>query len=101
MRVPQVCGGGIGSPMTDSPQAAVAERGTLEADRLAEITDSALAYLSLEDLLGELLDRIRTILHADTAAILLLDRDRSVLVARAAKGIEEEVRQGVCIPVGG
>jgi GAF domain-containing protein/anti-sigma regulatory factor (Ser/Thr protein kinase) len=67
---------------------------------LAEITDAALAYLSLEDLLGELLGRVRTIIGADTAAILLLDRDRGVLVARAARGIEEEVRQGVSIPVG-
>ena len=65
------------------------------------ITDSALAYLSLEDLLVELLDRIREILGADTAAILLLDPDRRVLVARAARGIEEEVRQGVTIPLGG
>ena len=65
------------------------------------ITDSALAYLSLEDLLVELLDRIREILAADTAAILLLDPERRVLVARAARGIEEEVRQGVTIPLGG
>ena len=71
-----------------------------EAGELGEITDASLAYLSLEDLLSELLDRIRAILAADTAAILLLDRDRDVLVARAAKGIEEEVRQGVCVPVG-
>ena len=67
---------------------------------LVQITDSALAYLSLEDLLGELLERIRTVIGADTAAILLLDQDRGVLVARAAKGIEEEVRQGVTIPLG-
>jgi serine phosphatase RsbU (regulator of sigma subunit) len=65
------------------------------------IMDSALAYLSLEDLLVELLERIREALAADTAAILLLDPDRRVLVARAARGIEEEVRQGVTIPLGG
>ncbi|MGH2851691.1 MAG: PP2C family protein-serine/threonine phosphatase, partial [Solirubrobacteraceae bacterium] len=67
---------------------------------LEQITDSALAYLSLEDLLGELLDRIKGILAVDTAAILLLDAERDVLVARAARGIEEEVRQGVTIPIG-
>ena len=60
-----------------------------------------MAYLSLEDLLVELLDRIKEILAADTAAILLLDPDRRVLVARAARGIEDEVRQGVTIPLGG
>ncbi len=67
---------------------------------LERITDSALSYLSVEDLLGELLERIRVILGSDTAAILLHDRDRGVLVARAARGIEEEVRQGVTIPIG-
>src|ERR1700742_4062049 len=40
------------------------------------------------------------ILHTDTAAFLLLDEDANELVARAAKGIEEEVEQGVRIPVG-
>ena len=40
------------------------------------------------------------ILHSDTAAFLLLDADSNELVARAAKGIEEEVDQGVRIPVG-
>src|SRR5207302_5917254 len=64
------------------------------------ITDVSLSYMSLEVLLGELLGRIRTILRADTAAILLLDPERNVLLARAARGIEEEVRQGVQIPVG-
>lgn len=67
---------------------------------LEQITDPALSYLSLEDLLVELLDRIRAILRSDTAAVLLLDPDRGVLVARAARGIEEEVRQGVTIPIG-
>jgi serine phosphatase RsbU (regulator of sigma subunit)/anti-sigma regulatory factor (Ser/Thr protein kinase) len=63
------------------------------------ITDSALAYMSLEEMLSELLERIRMSLHADTAAVLLLDEDRGVLVARAARGLEEEVRQGVQVPL--
>ena len=42
-------------------------------EALERITDSALAYLSLEELLVELLDRVRALLTADTAAILLLD----------------------------
>jgi Stage II sporulation protein E (SpoIIE)/GAF domain len=67
---------------------------------LEQVTDASLAYLSLEELLAELLDRIRGILDADTAAVLLLDADRGVLLARAAKGIEEEVRQGVQVPLG-
>lgn len=50
-------------------------------------------------MLSELLERIRSGLGADTAAVLLLDEDRNVLVARAARGLEEEVRQGVQVPL--
>ena len=65
-----------------------------------QITDTSLSYLSLEDLLVELLDRVREIVGADTAAILLYDPERNLLMARAARGIEGQVRQGVQIPVG-
>jgi serine phosphatase RsbU (regulator of sigma subunit)/anti-sigma regulatory factor (Ser/Thr protein kinase) len=67
---------------------------------LQRVTDAALAYLTPDELLIELLDRIVEILGTDTAAILLIDDSGKVLVARAAKGIEEEVEQGVRIPVG-
>ncbi len=77
----------------------VSDRGTLESLQL--VTDAALAYLPADDLLPELLDRITAILHVDTAAILLLEPNGEMLRARAAKGIEEEVEQGVRIPVGG
>ena len=66
---------------------------------LLSITDSALGYMSLEDMLSELLERIRSALEVDTAAVLLLDEDRGVLLARAARGLEEEVRQGVQVPL--
>ena len=65
-----------------------------------DVTDSALGSLPLEALLRELLERIAVAVTSDTAAILLLDESRGVLVARAAMGIEEEVRRGVTIPVG-
>jgi len=68
-------------------------------DDLERVTEAELAYLSLEDLLSELLDRIRERVGADTAAILLLDEDRGMLLARAAKGLEEAVREGVQIPL--
>ena len=68
--------------------------------RLQSVTDTALAPLSLDSLLDELLDRIRDALEADTCAVLLLDEPRRELVARAARGIEEEVEQGVRIPLG-
>jgi signal transduction histidine kinase len=79
------------------------ERAEATADRLRkvqEVTEAALAGLTVEDLLDELLVRVRTALGADTAAILLLDEKANELVARAAKGIEEEVERGVRIPVG-
>jgi GAF domain-containing protein/anti-sigma regulatory factor (Ser/Thr protein kinase) len=70
-------------------------------ESLQTITDAALAYLSEEELLHELLDRLTRALGTDTAAILLLEPSGEMLRARAAKGIEEEVEQGVTIPMGG
>ncbi|HWE65430.1 MAG TPA: GAF domain-containing protein, partial [Acidimicrobiales bacterium] len=64
------------------------------------VTDTTLVHLDVEDLLTELLERVRSIVKADTAAVLLLDKESGDLVARAACGIEEEVRQGVRVPVG-
>jgi signal transduction histidine kinase len=72
-----------------------------QLEQLQAVTDAALAHLELEELLGELLLRIKSILDVDTCAILLLDEASDELVARAAVGIEEEVEQGVRIPVGG
>ena len=67
---------------------------------LYRLSDPALSELGLEDLLQELLTRVQEALGVDTVAILLLDQETNQLVARAAKGIEEEVEQGVRIPVG-
>jgi len=69
---------------------------------IQSITDAALSGLDDRELLTELLDRIRGILRADTAAVLLLDIPSGQLIATAAAGagLEEEVRQGVRIPVG-
>src|SRR4029453_18343451 len=58
--------------------------------RLQLVTDAALSRLDLNDLLAELLTRIRDVLEADTAAVLLRDEFRNELVARAAVGLEEE-----------
>jgi serine phosphatase RsbU (regulator of sigma subunit)/anti-sigma regulatory factor (Ser/Thr protein kinase) len=69
-------------------------------ERVQRVSDVALANLSVDDLLDELLNRVREILDTDTAAVLLLDESRNELVARAAKGIEEEVERGVRIPMG-
>jgi len=68
--------------------------------RLQVVSDAALAHLSPDDLLDELLTRVRDVLSADTCAVLLFDESTDELVARAAKGLEEEVEQGVRIPIG-
>ena len=64
------------------------------------LTDPVLSELPLEALLDELLVRVQEALAVDTVAILLLDVASQQLVARAAKGIEEEVERGVRIPLG-
>ena len=68
--------------------------------RLQLLTDAGLAHLELDALLGALLQRVREVLEVDTVAVLLLDEETNDLVARAAVGIEEEVEQGVRIPLG-
>jgi signal transduction histidine kinase len=75
--------------------------GSNRLEQLQSVTDAALAHLELEGLLTALLERTREILDVDTCAVLLLDEATDELVARAAVGIEEEVEQGVRIPVGG
>jgi sigma-B regulation protein RsbU (phosphoserine phosphatase) len=64
------------------------------------ITDAALSALDPQALLEALVGRVKEALQADTAAVLLLDPPSGQLVATAASGLEEEVRQGVRIPVG-
>ncbi|MBI3974639.1 MAG: GAF domain-containing sensor histidine kinase [Chloroflexi bacterium] len=50
-----------------------AEAAAAQVQRLQQVTDAALAHLSLDDLLQELLARIRQVLAVDTAAILLVE----------------------------
>jgi phosphoserine phosphatase RsbU/P len=67
---------------------------------IQSITDAALSRLDDRELLAELLERTRDALQTDTAAVLLLDFASGQLIATAAAGLEEEVHQGVRIPVG-
>jgi anti-sigma regulatory factor (Ser/Thr protein kinase) len=69
--------------------------------RVYRLSEPALAEMPLESLLDELLVRTKEILDVDTVAILLLDESAQEMVARAAKGLEEEVERGVRIPIGG
>ena len=97
-------------PMSDVPDVGagqiVLEVGTPllapaeQVRHLYRLGDPALSELGLDELLDELLDRVRDALDVDTTAILLLDTETDELVARAARGIEEEVEQGVRVPLG-
>jgi serine phosphatase RsbU (regulator of sigma subunit) len=85
------------------PDASEAGAEEVPADWLSGIeavTDTALSRLDEQALLDALLVRVKNVLRADTAAVLLLDESAGQLVATAASGIEEEVRQGVRIPLG-
>jgi sigma-B regulation protein RsbU (phosphoserine phosphatase) len=88
-------GSAVGSPRPDAPPEL--------ADKLRDIqsiTDVALSALDPQALLNVLVERVKQALQADTAAVLLLDRPAGQLVATAASGLEEEVLQGVRIPLG-
>lgn len=64
------------------------------------VTDAELRHLDVDDLLAEMLDRVAGLMGVDTVAVLLLEPSSQHLVARAAWGVEEEVRQGVRLAVG-
>jgi phosphoserine phosphatase RsbU/P len=67
---------------------------------IESVADAALSRLDEQSLLDTLVERVKNVVQADTAAVLLLDGSAGQLVATAASGIEEEVRQGVRIPLG-
>src|SRR2546421_4597660 len=88
--------GGVATMVTE----AVTAEDDEQLRRLQAVTDSALAQLDVDELLSELTARIRELMGTDTSAILLLDGSGRELVAAAASGLEEEVRQGIRIPLG-
>jgi sigma-B regulation protein RsbU (phosphoserine phosphatase) len=83
-----------GSPVTPTPGLAEKLRD------IQSITDAALSALDPQALLDVLVERAKDALQADTAAVLLLDSPSGHLIATAASGLEEEVQQGVRIPIG-
>src|SRR5947209_10328735 len=89
---------GYGQTVLEPGEPLLAPTGQLRT--LYQLSDPGLSELGLDELLEELLDRVRDAVQADTVAILLLDESRDELCARAARGIEEEVEQGVRIPIG-
>jgi PAS domain S-box-containing protein len=67
--------------------------------RLQAVTDSTLGRFALEDLLREMLGRVRELLETDFATILLLTEDGRSLAVRAATGPEAE-SIGLHVPIG-
>ncbi|HUF93688.1 MAG TPA: ATP-binding protein [Candidatus Limnocylindria bacterium] len=65
---------------------------------LQTLTDVALAHLSLNDLLRELLGRLCGVLACDVSSILLLSDDGTHLVVRASHGIEGD--RGTVVELG-
>ncbi|MGI8305754.1 PP2C family protein-serine/threonine phosphatase [Saccharopolyspora hattusasensis] len=59
------------------------------------ITDTALAHLESDDLLQEMLHRSSDLLDVDTAAVMRYEPASELLVATAAVGIKDLVRQDI------
>jgi PAS domain S-box-containing protein len=74
-------------------------RAELERARLDSITDVALGYLSLDDLLRELLARLRSALRADIATLRLVDENTREFVLRAVDGVPFERIADIRIPL--
>jgi PAS domain S-box-containing protein len=75
------------------------KRAELERARLDSITDAALAYLSFDALLSELLARLRGALRADLATLRLVDEDSRELVVRAVDGLPLDRSRDIRIPL--
>lgn len=71
-----------------------------ELEALLTVTDATLAHVSLETLVPELLERVRTALAVDNVAILLPDGTGCDLRIYLARGPEEEVAGQVRVPIG-
>jgi len=82
--VPTPAGHGAPAPQ-DLPDRSAEER----LRWLEAVSDTGLADLTVDQLLDELLEKVRELMAVDTAAVLLLDQSRQFLLATVAKGIEE------------
>src|SRR5207245_3613872 len=64
------------------------------------ITDSAVVHLGVDELLRELLVRLRRLLDADSIGVLLLDEDGKTLYPRAVDGYTHENFSAIRVRVG-
>ena len=106
---------GIAEDITDRRRAEEERARLLESERAARaeaeaalerlraidtITDSALVHLGLDELLRELLVRLRRLLDADSIGVLLLDEDGKTLYPRAVDGYTHENFSAIRVRVG-
>jgi PAS domain S-box-containing protein len=66
---------------------------------LQSITEAALAHLSLDALLKEMLDRVKRAMAVDTIAILLRTENEDYLRVSASAGFDQPLEQ-IAIPIG-
>jgi PAS domain S-box-containing protein len=83
-----------------SAQSSAAEAAMERLSAIEQVTDATLAKLTLEDLLTELLGRLRAGLGADAALAHLLTEDGTTLMRRAWIGVGGVAPRAVEIPVG-
>ena len=99
----QDAGSAVRGPGLPGPDAATGDSPEAVIDKLRDIqtlTDAALSQLDPASLLDALVERVKEVLEADSATVLILEPSGAHLVAMAACGLEEKVRRGVRIPVG-
>jgi signal transduction histidine kinase len=66
---------------------------------LDRVSEAALQYLAIDDLLRHVLRRVRRMFNADAGAILLMTEDGRFLTVRAAHGLEADESEGT-VPIG-
>ena len=68
---------------------------------IQRIADAALAQVSLDELLFQLLERIREVLHVDGSSFVLADEEGGHVVVQAADGVSAAVRKNFSPAAGG
>jgi PAS domain S-box-containing protein len=106
---------GIAEDITERRQADEERTRLLESERRARaetemaierlraiesITELALARLGLDDLLSELLARLRKALDGDFACVQLIDEEQDNLTIRASDGVAMDLVAPVRVPIG-
>ncbi len=77
-----------------------AEKATKVMGSVQRVTETALTHLALDELLDELLLRLREVLDADIATILLLTEDTQGISLHAYSGVAGDISEDVYVPLG-